>query len=103
MTSFVTLATASPSKYPETLKVALGSEPTTGFDPILGWGKYGNPLFQSTLLKRDKDLNFVGDLATEWRLTNNKLTWIVTLRDDVLFSNGTPLQLKMLHLPTTKS
>ncbi|MUK45290.1 ABC transporter substrate-binding protein [Aliivibrio fischeri] len=91
MTSFVTLAAASPSKYPETLKVALGSEPTTGFDPILGWGKYGNPLFQSTLLKRDKDLNFVGDLATEWRLTNNKLTWIVTLRDDVLFSNGTPL------------
>ncbi len=79
------------SNQPDTLKVALGGEPTTGFDPILGWGKYGNPLFQSTLLKRDNKLNFVGDLATKWRLTNENLTWIVTLRDDVLFSDGKPL------------
>ncbi len=78
-------------KKPDVLKVALGNEPDSGFDPILGWGKYGNPLFQSTLLKRDKKLNFIGDLATNWRLTNNKLTWIIHLREDVKFSNGMPL------------
>lgn len=91
MVSFAVQSTPSLSDTPEVLKIALGSEPITGFDPILGWGKYGNPLFQSTLLKRDKELNFVGDLATEWRLTNEKLTWIVTLRNDVVFSNGVPL------------
>lgn len=91
MTSFVPQASAHQNKRPDTLKVALGSEPMTGFDPILGWGKYGSPLFQSTLLKRDKSLNFIGDLATKWRLTNNKLTWIITLRQDVQFSDGKPL------------
>ncbi|RYU44430.1 ABC transporter substrate-binding protein [Aliivibrio finisterrensis] len=89
--SLSTFASEPQVKKPDILKVALGSEPASGFDPILGWGKYGNPLFQSTLLKRDKELNFVGDLATKWRLTNNKLTWIVTLRNDVQFSDGTPL------------
>lgn len=91
VTSFIPPASAQLNEKPNVLKVALGSEPTAGFDPILGWGKYGNPLFQSTLLKRDKDLNFIGDLATEWRLTNNKLTWIITLRKDIQFSDGQPL------------
>ena len=89
--SFSAYASIDQKKAPDILKVALGSEPTTGFDPIKGWGKYGNPLFQSTLLKRDKELNFVGDLATEWRLTNNNLTWIVTLRKGIQFSDGHPL------------
>ncbi|GLR75572.1 ABC transporter substrate-binding protein [Aliivibrio sifiae] len=91
VSSFISQASAHLNEKPNILKVALGSEPTTGFDPIKGWGKYGNPLFQSTLLKRDKELNFVGDLATKWRLTNNKLTWIINLRGDVKFSDGTPL------------
>ncbi len=91
VSSFISQASAHLNEKPSILKVALGSEPTSGFDPIKGWGKYGNPLFQSTLLKRDKELNFVGDLATKWRLTNNKLTWIINLRDDVKFSDGTPL------------
>ena len=91
VSSFISQASAHLNEKPSILKVALGSEPTTGFDPIKGWGKYGNPLFQSTLLKRDKELNFVGDLATKWRLTNNKLTWIINLRGDVKFSDGTPL------------
>lgn len=46
------------------LVLAIGGEPETGFDPLLGWGSYGNPLFQSTLLKRDVDLATRMDLAT---------------------------------------
>ena len=73
------------------LVLAVGGEPEGGFDPIMGWGRYGNPLFQATLLRLDADLNVVGDLATEWTLSDDRLTWTVTLRTDAKFSDGTPL------------
>jgi len=46
------------------LIMAIGTEPETGFDPTTGWGRYGSPLFQSTLLKMDDKLTIVNDLAT---------------------------------------
>ncbi|MGD1859000.1 MAG: hypothetical protein ACFB0E_03400 [Leptolyngbyaceae cyanobacterium] len=46
--------------------LAIGGESEEGYDPTLGWGRYGSPLFQSTLLKRDADLNIVNDLATDY-------------------------------------
>ena len=73
------------------LVLALGGEPDTGFDPVLGWGSYGTPLFQSTLLRRDADLATVPDLATGWDLSQDRLTWTITLRPDLRFSDGTPL------------
>ncbi|WP_322804761.1 ABC transporter substrate-binding protein [Vibrio alfacsensis] len=76
---------------PDTLYVALGSEPIKGFDSTKGWGKYGHPLIQSTLLKRTKKLGLKGDLAVKWVLSDDKLSWRVTLRDDVMFSDGSPL------------
>ena len=45
------------------LVLAIKGEPEQGFDPISGWGRYGNPLFQSTLLKRNEKLDLEGDLA----------------------------------------
>ena len=71
--------------------LAIRGEPDQGFDPIKGWGHYGNPLFQSTLLKRDEKLNLQGDLATKWELSQDAKTWTVTIRDDVKFSDGQPL------------
>ena len=73
------------------LVLAVGGEPDAGFDPMKGWGDYGHPLFQSSLLKLDADLNIVGDLATEWALSEDRLTWTITLRDDAKFSDGTAL------------
>lgn len=73
------------------LVLAVGGEPDTGFDPVMGWGRYGNPLFQATLLRRDADLALEGDLATSWVLSEDRLTWRITLRDDARFSDGTPL------------
>lgn len=72
----------------DTLVLAVGGENAEGYDPVIGWGAYGNPLFQSTLLRRDADLNIVGDLATAWTLSPDRLTWTVTLRPDVQFSDG---------------
>ena len=90
------LAVASPqasraAEGHDTLTLAIGGEPETGFDPIMGWGGYGNPLFQSTLLRRDAALEIRPDLATHWQLSEDRRTWTITLRADVLFSDGTPL------------
>lgn len=73
------------------LILAIGGEPEGGFDPTTGWGRYGSPLFQSTLFKRDKDLKVVNDLATGYEVSENSLVWTVTLREDVKFSDGNPL------------
>ena len=73
------------------LVLAVGGEPDGGFDPIMGWGHYGNPLFQSTLLRYDADLELVGDLATDWSLSEDRRVWRITLREDAMFSDGTPL------------
>lgn len=71
--------------------LAFGSEPDTGFDPTTGWGRYGSPLFQSTLLKRDNALNIVNDLATSHEVSEDGKVWTVELRDDAKFSDGEPL------------
>ncbi len=83
----VCAATSSPQK----LVLAIGGERTEGFDPTLGWGRYGSPLFQSTLLKRDAKLNIIGDLALAWHLSEDKKRWQVSLRKDARFSDGVAL------------
>ena len=73
------------------LVLSVEGEPDTGFDPTTGWGSYGSPLFQSTLLKRDNDLNIVNDIATSYEVSEDGKVWTVILRDDVKFSDGEPL------------
>ncbi|MFA4837662.1 MAG: ABC transporter substrate-binding protein, partial [Dehalococcoidia bacterium] len=80
-----------PTSSAPTLYLAVGGEDTTGYDPTLGWGRYGSPLFQSTLLKRDDNLNIVNDLAESYSVSEDGLTWKVKIRKDVLFSDGIPL------------
>ncbi|MGC7846819.1 ABC transporter substrate-binding protein [Desulforudis sp. 1088] len=75
----------------EELVLAVGGEPDGGFDPTTGWGRYGSPLFHSTLLARDNDLGIVNDLAENWKVSEDGLTWTVTIRKDVKFSDGSPL------------
>lgn len=76
---------------PSELRLAIGGEPDDGFDPTLGWGQYGSPLFQSTLLRLDADLDVVNDLATGYEVSDDGLTWTITLREDAVFSDGTPV------------
>jgi len=73
------------------LVLAIGGEPDDGFDPTTGWGRYGSPLFQSTLLTRDNDLNIINDLATDYTISEDGLTWTYQIREDVKFSDDTPL------------
>ena len=73
------------------LILAIGGEPEDGFDPAHGWGRYGSPLFQSTLLTLDKDFNVENDLSVDYEVSDNGLEWLVKIRDDVKFSDGTEL------------
>lgn len=81
----------APAAPKTSLVLALGAEPEQGFDPLKGWGSHEAPLFQSTLLRRDASLKLVGDLATGWQLSGDRLRWTVTLRDDARFSDGRAL------------
>ena len=73
--------------------VAMGttSEPESGFDPAYGWGAgehVHEPLIQSTLTVTTANLNIDYDLATDVRVSGDRMTWTVTIRDDVRFTDG---------------
>jgi peptide/nickel transport system substrate-binding protein len=77
-----------------TCVAAHGEEPEFGFDPMHGWGYHDSgtdPLIQSTILKRDKDNNFVNDLATDYKISDDLKKYTVTIRDDVNFTDGSKL------------
>ncbi|WP_369133720.1 ABC transporter substrate-binding protein [Modestobacter sp. I12A-02662] len=76
---------------PTELRLAIGGEPEDGYDPTLGWGRYGSPLFQSTLLDRDEHLDVVPDLATSWSTSADGLVWTVDIRTDARFTDGEPV------------
>ena len=68
-----------------------GGEPETGFDPILGWNYYAEPLIQSTLLKMTRDMEYTNDLATDWKANGEFTEYTVNLRDDVKFTDNSTL------------
>lgn len=70
------------------------SEPEAGFNPVYGWGAgehVHEPLIQSTLTTTTADLKIGRDLATDYSVSEDGLTWTVTIRDDVKFTDGEPL------------
>ena len=76
--------------------IAMGptSEPEAGFDPAYGWGAgehVHEPLIQSTLTVTNTDLTIGYDLATGISSSEDGLTWTVTIREDVRFTDGEPL------------
>ena len=73
------------------------AEPESGFNPLTGWGcghQNYNPLVQSCLFKTDKNGDIVPDLATDYKISSDGLTWTVNIRDDVKFSDNSTLDAK---------
>ncbi|MGE6124922.1 ABC transporter substrate-binding protein [Aeromonas rivipollensis] len=80
---------------PAELKLAIGSEPTEGFDPLLGWSHGSHLLLHSPLLKQiagdSADLGWQ-DLLTQAVTPNQDgKGWLITLKPGLKFSNGAPL------------
>lgn len=67
--------------------VAISTEPET-LDPTQGWGHGNAPLIQSTLVKYNSEMAFENDLATEYSLSGDGLTWTFKIRDDAKFTDG---------------
>jgi len=87
----ILLSTGCAQRSKDQLVVAIGGDSREGYDPVTGWGRYGNSLFHSTILKRDNELKIVKDLAAEYSLSKNKLVWKISIRHDAKFSDGKPL------------
>ncbi|MGL5755979.1 MAG: ABC transporter substrate-binding protein [Paraclostridium sp.] len=73
------------------LVAAVAYEPDEGFDATVGGHGSMTRVFFSTLFKRDKKLGMENDIATEYEVSEDRLTWKVKLRDDVKFSDGEKL------------
>lgn len=71
----------------DSVVIAIGSEPST-LDPTKGWGHGNSPIVQSSLVKYNADLTFSNDLATDYALSGDGLTWTFTIRDDAYFTDG---------------
>lgn len=73
------------------LIIAVDGEPETGFDATTGGHGSITKVFFSTLFKRDKTLGWTNDLATGYEVSPDKLTWTVTILENVKFTDGEPL------------
>lgn len=71
----------------DSVVIAIGSEPET-LDPTKGWGHGNSPIVQSTLVKYTSELNFENDIAVDYKLSDDGLTWTFTIRDDAYFTDG---------------
>ncbi len=60
------------------------------FDPCNGWGYQGTSLFHSVLMK-NTNMQLEYDLATEYSISEDGLTWTFKIRDDVKFHDGEKL------------
>lgn len=90
------VSSSGPVQGTDTVVVAMdpNSEPAAGFDPAYGWGAgehVHEPLIQSTLTVTNPDLTIGYDLATDFSVSNDGLTWTVTIREDAVFTDGEAL------------
>jgi peptide/nickel transport system substrate-binding protein len=76
-----------------TLTYASGDAEPTCLDPHVG-GNYPQALlagqFLDSLVSRDTDGEIIPWLATEWSVSDDRLSWDFTLKDGVRFTDGTP-------------
>lgn len=62
-----------------------------GADPITSGNIFLKMDVTETLVDAEADGTLVPGLATEWSVSGDSLTWTFTLREDVVFHDGTPL------------
>lgn len=68
-----------------------GSEPEEGFNPVFGASHGTLPLFQSTLVTYDAQMQIQKDLATDYSVSEDGKTWDFLLREDAKFTDGQPV------------
>lgn len=87
---FSTIALAA-QPVPAELKLAIGAEPTEGFDPLLGWSHGSYLLLHSPLLKQNADLSWQNVLTQSVTSSTDGKGWLIRLKPNLTFSNGAQL------------
>lgn len=67
-----------------------GSIFDSSMDPVKGFMSYGYPFVNEALIQANTDSEYVADLATDWEVSDDALTYTFNLREGVTFSDGTP-------------
>ena len=67
-----------------------GSIFDSSMDPVKGFMSYGYPFVNEALIQADTNSEYVADLATDWEVSEDALTYTFNLREGVTFSDGTP-------------
>ena len=77
----------------DSIVVSVNSELEGGFDPVgYDWGHSSSaPLIQSCLFELDEQMNIQNDLAKDYSISEDGLTWTFHIRDDVKFTDGEKL------------
>ncbi len=75
----------------QTIKLAIGDEPTEGFDPMLGWSHGSYLLLHSPLLKQHADMSWYSNMLESYTSSDDGKTWTLVLKKDLKFSDGSPL------------
>ncbi|MDY6038591.1 MAG: ABC transporter substrate-binding protein [Eubacterium sp.] len=88
-------------KSKEEVRIAVSSA-GDNFDPCMGWGQYGNPLMQSKLMSINSG-KIENDLATEYKVSDDGLSWTFKIRDDVKFHDGKKLTAKDIAFTFNKT
>ncbi|MEC4240219.1 ABC transporter substrate-binding protein [Pseudomonas sp. DSV-1] len=88
------MAAPAYSSQARTLQLAIGDEPTEGFDPMLGWSHGSYLLLHSPLLKQNEDLSWSSFLLSDYQASDDGKTWTLKLKPDLKFSDGSPLTAK---------
>ncbi|MCW2257536.1 peptide/nickel transport system substrate-binding protein [Providencia alcalifaciens] len=87
-------AQAADSSTSQTLRLAIGAEPTEGFDPMLGWSHGSYLLLHSPLLKQNADLSWHSDMLENYQHSEDGKEWTLTLKEGLKFSDGSPISAK---------
>lgn len=71
------------------IKIYIGSSIfEESLDPIKGGLSYGYPFINNALLKVGSDSNYIGDLAKDWKVSDDALTYTFNLNEGIKFSDG---------------
>ena len=60
----------------------------SSMDPVKGFMSYGYDFINNALIRVNPESEYTADLATDWTVSDDALTYTYHLRDDVRFSDG---------------